>query len=86
VHTRSLWIRYPGILLGESYTRIRTLANFSAIVIYTNWPSGVVAFLVATLDSANKLSSLVAGDINLVAMLVSINKLSGAIAGEWLLY
>jgi hypothetical protein len=47
--------------LGESYTGIRTLADFSAIVIYTNWPSGIVAFLVVTLASANKLSGVVAG-------------------------
>jgi hypothetical protein len=59
--------------LGESYTGIRTLADFSAIVIYTNWPSGVVAYLVATLESANKLSGAVARDINLVVMLVSDN-------------
>jgi hypothetical protein len=36
VHTRSLWIRYPVVLLGESYAGIRTLADFSTIVIYTN--------------------------------------------------
>jgi hypothetical protein len=49
------------------------LADFSAIIIYPNWPSGVVAFLVATLESANKLSCAVVGDINLMVMLVSIN-------------
>jgi hypothetical protein len=59
--------------LGESYTGIRTLADFSAVVIYTNRPSGVIAYLVATLESANKLSGTVAGDINLVATLVSVN-------------
>jgi hypothetical protein len=51
-------IRYPGILLGKSCTSIRTLADFSAIVIYTDWPSSVVAFLVAALASANKLSGM----------------------------
>jgi hypothetical protein len=72
--------------LGESYTGIRTLADFSAIVIYTNMPSSVIAYLVATLESAYKLSGTVARDINLVATLVSVNKLSGTIVGEWLLY
>jgi hypothetical protein len=62
--------------LGESYTGIGTLADFSAIVIYTNWPSGVVEFLVATLESANKRSGAVVVDINLVAMLVSVNSYS----------
>jgi hypothetical protein len=61
-------------------------ADFSAIVIYTNWPSGAVAYIVATLESANRLSGVVAMDINLVATQVSVNKLSGAIAGERLLY
>jgi hypothetical protein len=51
------------------------LADFSAIVIYTNRPSGIVAYLVATLESANNLYGAVAGDINLVAMLVSVNTL-----------
>jgi hypothetical protein len=86
VHTRSLRIRYTGILLGESYIGIRTLANFSAIVIYNNRPSGIIAFLIATLASANKHYGVFVEDINLVAMLVSINKLSGAVAGERLLY
>jgi hypothetical protein len=54
------------MLLGESYTNIRTLANFSAIIIYTNRPSGIVAYLAATLESAIKLSDAVAGDINQV--------------------
>jgi hypothetical protein len=48
--------------LGESYTGIRTLADFSAIVIYTNRPSGVVAYLVETLSSANQLFGAVAGE------------------------
>jgi hypothetical protein len=74
VHTRSLWIQYPRILLGESYTSIHTLVGFSAIVIYINRPSGVVAYLVATLASANKLSGAVVGDINQVATLVSVNR------------
>jgi hypothetical protein len=77
-----LWIRYPGILLGESYIGIRTLVNFSAIVIYTNRPSGVVAYFAATLESANKLSSAVAGEYKLGATLASVNKLSGAIVGD----
>jgi hypothetical protein len=51
------------------------LADFSAIVIYTNRPSGIVAYLVATLESANNLYGAVAGDINLVEMLVSVNTL-----------
>jgi hypothetical protein len=68
--------------LGESYTGIHTLADFSVIVIYTNWPSGIVAFLVATLESSNNISDAVAGDINLVATLVSVNKLSGVVAGD----
>jgi hypothetical protein len=49
------------------------LADFSAIVIYTNRPSGVVAYLVVMLVSANKFSGTVAGDINLVATQVSVN-------------
>jgi hypothetical protein len=40
--------------------------DFSAIVIYTNKPSGVIAYIVVMLESANKLSGAVAGDINLV--------------------
>jgi hypothetical protein len=63
--------------LGESYNGIRTLAEFSAIVTYTNMPSGIVAYLVATLASANKLSSAVTGGINLVVTLVSINSDGG---------
>jgi hypothetical protein len=52
---------------------IHTLADFFAIVIYTNLPSGVVAYLVETLVSINKLCGAIAGDINLVARLVSVN-------------
>jgi hypothetical protein len=58
------------------------LRNFCAIVIYTNSPSGVIAYLVAMLASANKLFAAIAGDINLVAMLVSTNKLFGTVAGD----
>jgi hypothetical protein len=86
VHTRSLRIRYPGILFDESYTGIRTLADFSMIVIYTKRPSGIIAYLVATLVIVNKLFGAVAGDINLVATLVSVNKLSGVVARERLMY
>jgi hypothetical protein len=68
--------------LGESYTGIRTLADFSAIVIYTNWLSGTVAYLIAMLASAIKLFGAVAGDINPVSTLVSINKLFGVVAGD----
>jgi hypothetical protein len=68
--------------LGERYTGIHTLADFSVIVIYTNWPSGIVAFLVATLASSNKISDAVAGDINLVVTLVSVNKLFGAVVRD----
>ena len=28
MHSRSQWIRYPGIVLGESYNGIRVLADF----------------------------------------------------------
>jgi hypothetical protein len=35
------------------------------------------------LDSVNKLSGIVVGDINLVVTLVSVKKLSGAVVGEW---
>jgi hypothetical protein len=59
--------------LGESCTGIRTLADFSAIVIYTDWPSIVIEILVVTLACANKLPGDVAEDINLVATLVSVN-------------
>jgi hypothetical protein len=43
------------------------------IVICTNRPFGIIAYLLAALESANKLSGAVARDINLVVMLVSIN-------------
>jgi hypothetical protein len=87
VHTRFLRIRYPGILLGESYTGICTLADFSAVFIYTNRPSGIIAYLVVTLASVDKLSSAAAGDTKLVVMLViSVNKLSSAVVRERLLY
>jgi hypothetical protein len=43
------------------------------IIIYTNRPSGVVAYLVATLESASKLSGTIARDINLLATLPSVN-------------
>jgi hypothetical protein len=66
-------LEYSGILLGESYIGIHTLEDFSAIVIYTNRPSSVIAYLVATLESANKLSGAVSEDINLVATLVRVN-------------
>jgi hypothetical protein len=68
--------------LGESYTGIRTLADFSVIVIYTNWPSRAVAYLVVMLASANKLSGTIGWDINLVATLVSVNKLFCAVARD----
>jgi hypothetical protein len=56
------------------------------IVIYTKRPSGIIAYLVATLVIVNKLFGAVAGDINLVATLVSVNKLSGVVARERLMY
>jgi hypothetical protein len=60
--------------LGENYTVICTLADFSAIVIYTNRPSGVIAYLVAMLASANMLSGAGAGRYKPCATLVSVNK------------
>jgi hypothetical protein len=52
------------------------------IVIYTNRPFDIVAYLVATLRSANKLSGTITRDINLVATLASFKKLSGIVAWD----